>query len=636
MAAGELALEKHDYALAAKEFEHAAKLDPKNAEYQFGLARAFAPSDPERAEAAVNSALEANPFHVPTLLFVADRQIDAEQYAEASAMLVRALAVNPESAEAWAYAAVVAHLLSKPEEEGLYRRIALGWWPLNPLVDHLIGRKLSQNYRFHEAETYQRRALSMDPNYLPAKVQLSNDLLRLGKDEGWQLADEVSKQDGYNVVAHNLVQLQERLAQFRTLERAPFQVRMDAKEAEIYGERMLDLLSEASETLVPKYKAKLPETVIVEIFPAQQDFAVRTFGMPGGEGFLGVCFGPLITANSPAALGGTKTNWQSVLWHEFCHVVTLTKTENKMPRWFSEGISVFEERQHDPAWGESLTPLYREMLTEEVTPISKLSSAFMHPKTPMHLQLAYYEASLVIEFLIERYGFDCIVRILDDLALGISMDEALTRHAAALEVLDQQFGEYVKQRVGAYGSQVDWTKPEAAEVQDPVSMLKWLVDHPDSFFGRQQYAQLLLKQKRWGEAKEIAQKLREQCPEYVGADNAYQILAVAHAGLNETEEERAVLEELATRNDEAIDVYERLTELAQQAGDWPAMRRNSLRAIAVNPLRVGVQQHLADAAEKLGNPAEAATAYRAPLPSSRSTWPMFITVWPRHFWQVEK
>ncbi len=39
-----------------------------------------------------------------------------------------------------------------------------------------------------------------------------------------------------------------------------------------------------------------------------------------------------------------------VLWHEFCHVITLQKTGNKIPRWLSEGISVFEERRADVRW----------------------------------------------------------------------------------------------------------------------------------------------------------------------------------------------------------------------------------------------------------------------------------------------
>ena len=39
----------------------------------------------------------------------------------------------------------------------------------------------------------------------------------------------------------------------------------------------------------------------MEIFAEQKDFGVRTFGMPDNPGFLGVCFGCVITANSPAS-----------------------------------------------------------------------------------------------------------------------------------------------------------------------------------------------------------------------------------------------------------------------------------------------------------------------------------------------
>ena len=118
--------------------------------------------------------------------------------------------------------------------------------------------------------------------------------------------------------------------------------------------------------------------------------------MPGNPGYLGVCFGTLVTANSSAAHPGHEVNWHSVLYHEFCHVVTLQITRNKMPRWLSEGISVYEEEQANPSWGQRMNPKYREMvLGGELTPISKLSGAFLAPRTPIHLQFAYYESSLV-------------------------------------------------------------------------------------------------------------------------------------------------------------------------------------------------------------------------------------------------
>ncbi|MHC4146874.1 MAG: gluzincin family metallopeptidase [Planctomycetota bacterium] len=132
---------------------------------------------------------------------------------------------------------------------------------------------------------------------------------------------------------------------------------MDEHEADVYGDEVLELLRQAKAELCRKYGLELKQPVTVELFGDQQDFAVRTFGMPGGDGFLGVCFGNVITANSPRA--GRPTNWKAMLWHEFCHVVTLNLTHNKMPRWLSEGISVYEELQRDPTWGQRMDPQYR-------------------------------------------------------------------------------------------------------------------------------------------------------------------------------------------------------------------------------------------------------------------------------------
>ena len=101
---------------------------------------------------------------------------------------------------------------------------------------------------------------------------------------------------------------------------------------------------------------------------------MRTFGMPENPGFLGVCFGCLITANSPASQMPFPANWEAVLWHEFCHTVTLALTKNKMPRWLSEGISVYEERQESRTWGQRMNPEFREMILEGgLTPVGKLS-----------------------------------------------------------------------------------------------------------------------------------------------------------------------------------------------------------------------------------------------------------------------
>ena len=53
------------------------------------------------------------------------------------------------------------------------------------------------------------------------------------------------------------------------------------------------MLSAHSKVLLDTWRVDvtLDGPVTVEIFPRQKDFAIRTFGLPGGAGFLGVCFG---------------------------------------------------------------------------------------------------------------------------------------------------------------------------------------------------------------------------------------------------------------------------------------------------------------------------------------------------------
>jgi tetratricopeptide (TPR) repeat protein len=615
LASGELALEKNDFALAAEAFQQAIKLDVGEPAAHFGLARAFAPSDSEKAEAAIKAALKWNPQHVSSLLLVAEEQIDAERYDEAEQTLTQVTKINPHQPRALAFRAVIAHLKNQAESEKFNRLAALRHWPTNPEVDHLIGKKLSQKYRFVEGEKYQRQALAMSENYLPAKMQLAQDLLRLGQEEeGWKLADEAFTADGYNVVAHNLVTLQESIAKFRTLEADGFTLRMDAREAEIYGQRVLALLQRARRELCQKYEVELKQPIIVELFPRQQDFAIRTFGLPGGAGFLGVCFGTVITANSPASQTASPTCWEATLYHEFCHVVTLNKTNNKMPRWLSEGISVYEEGQADKTWGQVMNPKYREMLlSDEFVPISKLSGAFLNPKSPLHLQFAYFESSLAVEFLIQKYGLDTLKRVLVDLGAGMPINESLARYSGSLESLDTDFAAYCRKQAAALAPDADWSVPELPRRATSATISSWLADHPNNYAGLARLARQLMNESKWEEAKQTISQMRELYPQDDSPSGALSLLAEVQRELNEVTAERQTLEDLATLSDDDVDLFARLIELATKTEDWSAVKKHATRWLAVNPLVAAPHRAAATAAEALHEDALAIESYQALL-----------------------
>ena len=658
LVSGNLALDKHDYALAAKKFEQGLKELPDDIELKFGLARAYEPSDTALMAASLESVLERNSNHVGSLLLLTDHAIDAEDYPGAEKILDQIKTINPWHPDAWSYRAVIAHLQNQPDAEKSARETGLKFWATNPRVDHLIGLKLSQKYRFAEGAEHQRKALEYDADYLPAKGQLAHDLLRLGEEtEGWDLAQEVHKEDGYDVEAFNVMNLRDTMSKFTTITNQNFLVRMGSKEAALYGARVLELLERARSNLCAKYGIEIKRPAIIEIFPDQKDFAVRTFGMPGNPGYLGVCFGTVVTANSPAVQHSHPVNWEAVLWHEFCHVVTLQLTKNKMPRWLSEGISVYEELQANPSWGQRMTPRYREMvLGDELTPLSKLSGAFLSPESEMHLQFAYYESSMVVEFLVQRYGMEKLRAILGNLGQGMEINEAIAKNTEPMEKLEADFAAFAKERAQNLAPGLDFEKPEFAKQQQaakrprrgkrrpvrepkptsestneivlapfpgpsnsivnlegggtnstpakpfsPESWDEWVKTHPTNFWALTYHAQLLTDEKKWAEARAVLEKLVQLYPESVGPESAYPLLAAACRSLGETNAERKVLAAFAARDDEAPDAYLRLMELEAASGNWKAVVENGQRYLAVNPLVPTPYRYLLQATEHTGD-----------------------------------
>jgi tetratricopeptide (TPR) repeat protein len=357
--------------------------------------------------------------------------------------------------------------------------------------------------------------------------------------------------------------------------------------------------------------------------------------MPHNPGFLGVCFGNVITANSPAAQGGNAENWQDVLWHEFCHVITLGITHNKMPRWLSEGISVYEERQASPVWGMRMNPRNREMiLGTDLTPVSQLSSAFMTPKSPYHVQFAYYESSLVVECIVQKYGFNSLRQILTDLGNGVNINEAIAKNTEPMKKFEADFAAYAKQQALNLGPGLDWTRPEAADdgggapdFEAPhtntsdIDVIKHLLtrrsestnaastaaagtngpSNKPNYWKLVVEARTDLSNHQWEDAKVPLQKLIDLDPAQTGDDNAYALLAAAHRQLNETNEEREVLIKLASLQSDDTEGFGRLMELDAGHGDWKGVAENAERFLAVNPLVPEPYRQLARASSELGN-----------------------------------
>ncbi len=603
VAAGRLALDKGDLSFAAELLEPAAKQFPDNPEVLFLLSEALSSADREKSVALLQKTLELNPKHFPALLKVAERAFDAEDYEAAIKTLDQIFAVNPHHPEAHAMMAVIHHVRNQPELAAASREAALKFSVTDPKVDYQIGRKLSQKYRFREGASFQRKAIEADPNFIPAKIQLAQDLLRLGEEaEGWKLAEDAHEKDGYDTNLFNLLQLKDSLDRFTTVTSEHFQVRMEKQEAAVYGAQVTSLLERAWSEATTRYEFTPETPVIVEIYARADDFAVRTFGMPDVSGFLGVCFGKVITANSPASRRDNPTNWESILWHEFFHVVTLQKTGNKIPRWLSEGISVFEERRIDRRWGQRMDATFRDrVLAGNVTPISELSSAFLNAKSGEDMNFAYYESSMVVEHIATLHGLPALNAILADLNTGMQINDALDRHTGGLDALQQSFTAFLTEQAKAYAPGASFDQDAMKDV--PFASIEdidaFVADHPNHFPALLAKAVLLLKDDRLDEAEALLKALAVLVPDDDSLNGPRRLLASLYQKKNQPEQEAAVLEEHLKTNADDLEAMLRLQELRVAGSAQEQVMNLGLAIAAVDPFQTSSVQRTLAAAEAL-------------------------------------
>lgn len=598
LAPGNLALSKGDYRLASKHFQSGIELFPDHPPLIHGLAASFKNGDRSQLVQFSQRALQLNENFVPSMILMAEHLIDAEAYEDADIMLEQALTVNPVHPEALALSAVIAFLQNDPLTAELYRQTALASWHTNPQVDYIIGRKLSQKYWFKEGADAQRKALAFDPSFSPAKIQLAQDLLRLGskhETEGWDLANIAHDEDPYNVEVFNLVTLSDKIDDFVTIESEHFYLKMGKEEAPIYGQRAKELLEKAYDTLSAKYGVELDEKTTVEIYPNPGDFGVRTFGMPGNPGYLGVCFGPVVTVNSPAT---RQANWESVLWHEFCHTITLKMTRNRMPRWLSEGISVYEEMEENSSWGRRMSIDYRErILDREAHKISEMSAAFLQAQDDEAVQFAYFQSYLVVKFLFEKFGEEAMREVLHALGHGTNTNDALEEHVAPLEFLDRAFSTWARDLANAMGGEYDLAEPETMLEKALTAM-----SPGTSYLEALAEAGELVTEEKWEEARESLETLIEGAGYIPGEENAHGLLAYVYQQLEETEKERETWIEIAANDAHDLDAVTRLLTMAFERDDWIALKKWSNAWLAINPLAETPWRALLRTGEELGEP----------------------------------
>ncbi|MGB0701835.1 MAG: peptidase MA family metallohydrolase [Pseudohongiellaceae bacterium] len=620
----DLFLEKYNAADAERSYQDALDVNARYVPALVGIAQVVGD------ERSLQRALAINPNSVQALetyaqlLMINGREQEAEEYFD------KVLELNPESLKTLSVLAASAALEERMDDFAGYQQRVEAFSPGNAEFLGHIADSFGNNYRFEEAVHYARASIEADPEYWQGHTLLGSNLIRLGEEEEGRQSLEIGfDNDPFNVMTSNMLKVFDTLETYATVESEHFKVHMSERDSLILWPYLEPLLEESWETLTAKYGFEPESKILIEVFENSADFAVRSVGLPDIGPLVGICFGKVITLISPDTL---TANWQEIVWHEFMHVITLQMTQNRMPRWLSEGISVWEEREGRPYWGRSQgLDLIRAAQEQKLLPVGELNSGFSGARNNADLSFAYFQSYLVVDYIAQTYGFEKLVELIYQYG-EIKEDADRFRSVFELDIddFDAGFRGWIDQRVkeiNVYAHTEDVpdegdghghgirenSSAILAELYNNASLKQHMrariEENSRDFQAYLQLGIVLFKEESFAEAKQYLETAHEMLPSYTGYPSPALVLAQIYEREGNRQSRLQWLEVLMENLQHDYGSAMVLAQAALEDSDFERAAYFLDRAIQVDPYRSEVHELKARYAETVNDSAAAVTEY---------------------------
>ena len=587
---GELFLETDNLPEALKSFQIVIKAAADWAPAHVGVAKTIAGENPPMAAAAAEEALKIDPDLADAHLFLAGLDLDNTRYDAARERIERVLKTNPSHLDARALLGAIAYVRDDKATFDAETARVLAINPNFGEVYRVAGDLAARLYRFDEAVALTRRALELSPSNTRAQSELGLHLMRTGDEaEARRLLESSFKVFPYDRVTVNLLALLDKLEKFDVVRDGDLVLKFDPSETTVLREYAVPLAHEALKKLSATYQFTPKGPILIEVFPIHDDFAVRNLGLPGLVGALGACFGRVVSMDSPRAKPPGTFSWQATLWHELAHVITLQMSNQRVPRWLTEGVSVYEEGREKPSWrSEMEVPFALALERDEVLKLRDLNSGFTKPDT---IALSYYQASLLVEHIVATRGqaaLNTLVRVYGEGAEG---DAAISKGLGiSLDELQATFDKMLDARFSAVRTALrDIAKPakpggpaDERQSGDLAALKTAAGERPGSYRAQLALGAALAKQGDKA-AFEPLEKAAALVPMATGADSPHAIMGRLAEQVGD--KARAIKEyrALLASDHNAIDAARRLAELAATANDEPNVAFAYDRIVEVDP-----------------------------------------------------
>lgn len=432
LAEAEILFAKNNYPDAGKALEESLKLNPRNAHTWELFGDVMVNSlniDGARQVAARLDALAAPALSPGAAIIRCRAEIRQSRWAEAKAALEPALAQYPthRGLRAAMCAALAGTFDFEKVEAELKAFDALSPGSADALL--AVGNAMAEARQYDEAAEYLKRAAARSPGWIEPLVELGLSELQAGRlDEAERALNAAAKLDTFNKRAENSRTLLDELKTFRSFESEHFIVRCKPGIDEIVAAEMLGPLEKIYLRVTGSEAGGIDHKpagkTVVELYPNHRWFAVRITGMTGIH-TIAAATGPVIAMERPAVGAGHPMgiyDWVRVVQHEFTHTVTLSRTKNRLPHWFTEAGAVYLEDA--PRDFQTAMLLRQSYDTDTLFDFGSINLAFARPKRPTDRALAYAQGHWMYEYIIERWGPRAVLDLMDLYAKGTSEENA--------------------------------------------------------------------------------------------------------------------------------------------------------------------------------------------------------------------
>ena len=564
---GELFLDKYNSADAQTAFAEVLATDSTDPRALLGEAKRRAFDNESGVDSLLTRALAINPNYVEARAQRAQLLMEIEEYAVAEKEAERALSVNPASSEALAVLAAVHYVTgdSRGFEEARQRALALN--PSNAGFYVTMSSAASRIRLYAVADSFALMGIAADPKSWDAYGLAGMNQLRLGQiAEGKKSLEASFAGDPYNVWVKNTLDLLDTFKNYDDTTAGKFNTMIEKDESPILSVYLRDLAERAYATFQQHYQFSPAPPIRIEVYRSHADFSVRTVGL-AGLGALGVSFGRTLAFDSPAAKDAGPFNWGSTVWHELAHTFTLGLTDQHVPRWLSEGLSVYEEHHARPGWGSNVSVEFIDAFTAgKLVPVSRMNDGFMRPAFPEQVILSYHQASVVCDMIAHDYGEKAILQMLLEYKAGRTTAEVFQKVLGVdLKTFDKKFDTYMRERyAGAIAALKDTltagTETPAAE------LLAQANASPHSYRIQMLAAVTLAKAGQPDAAIPLLERARDLFPEYGGGDGPYAGLAQLYAAKGDSAKAADALAQYVLHNETDYDAHPRARAASHGGG----------------------------------------------------------------------